>query len=354
MKLYPLIMAGGSGTRFWPLSRQSRPKQFLALTSSRSLIAETAERLRTVAKADDTLVVCGSRHVRAVRTLTRLPVKNIIAEPVARNTAPAIALGLAHILRRDPSGILAALPADHHIGNPKAFGDALRLAARVAEAGQIVTIGLRPTRPDTGFGYIHAGEPIEGDPHVRKALAFVEKPDAATAEGYLASGKYLWNGGIFVFRADVMKVAFERHAPEIANGIDQLAAAVGGRKYASTLKRAFTRFPSISIDYAIAEKVDNMVVISGDFGWSDVGSFAAIPEIRPRDEGGNVKNGQAILIDSTNCVVLAGARPVAVVGMKGAVVVDAGDAILVVDRNRVQDVRKVVDFLRSHKLNRYL
>jgi mannose-1-phosphate guanylyltransferase len=226
-------------------------------------------------------------------------------------------------------------------------------AAEVAKAGAIVTVGLTPTHPETGYGYIQVGDPLVG--HARSAKAFVEKPDAETARRYLASGEYLWNGGIFIFRADVMLAALAEHAPQMAAGLDALRAAVGTRRWPAVLARTFKGWPSISIDYAVAEKATNMAVIPGDFGWSDVGSFAAIAEIREKDAHHNVVSGKgALVIDSTGCVVLGGDRPLAVVGMTDVVVVDAGDAVLVVPREKSQDVRQVVEALRARKLERYL
>ena len=355
MTLYPLVMAGGSGTRFWPLSRKAHPKQFLPLASERPLVLETVRRTKGLAKPKDTLVVCGPGHVKAVKkAVWELPAKNVVVEPVARNTAPAIALGTLHVAHRDPKGVVAALASDHFVADVPGFRRALADAAALAEAGHIVTLGIKPTRAETGYGYILLGAALEGGKGF-KAEAFTEKPDAATAEAYLASGRHLWNGGIFVFRADVMLQAFETHMPEMTGGLKALADAIGTRRYAKTLARVFPKFPSISIDYAIAEKADNIAVVPGDFGWSDVGSFSALAEVREADERGNVVSGKgAMLVDSDGCVVLAGDRPVAVVGMRDVVVVDAGDAILVVPKEKAQDVRKAVELLKSRRWKRYL
>jgi mannose-1-phosphate guanylyltransferase len=354
MALYPVIMAGGSGTRFWPLSRQARPKQFLPLASKSPLLTDTAARLEGLASRKDTYIVCGPLHAKAAAKLLKgLPKKNLLVEPVARNTAPAIALATVHVAARDPKGILVVLPSDHHVAHPRAFRQTLAEAARVAERGHIVTLGIKPHRPETGYGYIQLGEPLEGGG--RKVRAFKEKPDLETARGYVGSGEFLWNGGIFVFRADVMLEAFARHMPEMQRGLEALRAAVGKRTFPAVLKRVFPKLPSLSIDYGVMEKASNIAVLPGDFGWSDVGSFAAIPEVRPTDERGNVISGaEAIVVDCEGCVVLGDKRPLAVVGLTEVVVVDAGDAVLVVPKDKSQDVRKVVEALKARKRLRYL
>ncbi|MGA9526246.1 MAG: mannose-1-phosphate guanylyltransferase [Myxococcaceae bacterium] len=354
MALHPVIMAGGSGTRFWPLSRKARPKQFLPLASKKPLIVETADRLRGLAKPKDTWVVCGPQHATPVKRLLKgMPSGNVLVEPVARNTAPAIALACLHVARRDPEGVLIVLPSDHHIADVKGFRERLAAAAEVAEQGFIVTIGIKPSRPETGYGYIRLGEPLEGE--AQRVAAFVEKPDTETAKKYVTSGDYVWNGGIFVFRADVMLKAFAEHMPELDAGLQKIRAAIGKRTYASVLKKVFPKLPSISIDYGVAEKAKNIAVVPGDFGWSDVGSFAAIPEVRKADAAGNVLDGKgALAIDSSGCVVLGGDRVIAVVGMTDVVVVDAGDAILVVPREKSQDVRKAVEALKAKKLEKFL
>ena len=354
MALYPVIMAGGSGTRFWPLSRQARPKQFLPLASKSPLITDTAARLKGLASMKDTFIVCGPLHARnAAKLVKGLPKKNLLVEPVARNTAPAIALATLAVAAREPKGIVVVLPSDHHVANPAGFRQTLAEAARIAEGGHIVTLGIQPNRPETGYGYIQLGETLQGGG--QKVKAFKEKPDLRTAQGYVSSGEYLWNGGIFVFRADVMLQAFAQHMPEMQKGLDALRTAMGKRTFPAVLKKVFPKLPSISIDYGVMEKAANIAVLPGDFGWSDVGSFAAIPEVRPADERGNVVSGaESVVVDCDGCVVLGDKRPLAVVGMTDVVVVDAGDAILVVPKDKSQDVRKVVEALKARKRQKFL
>jgi mannose-1-phosphate guanylyltransferase len=345
---HAVVMAGGSGTRFWPLSRVKRPKQFLPLTGGDALIVETVKRLGKLAAS--TTVVCGKVHAPLVKRV--LKKVTVVVEPQARNTAPAIALATAHIFHKDPDALIAVLPSDQHVADVPAFQKALIDAAAVAREGFIVTLGITPTRPDTGYGYIQVGEPLGA---ARRVAKFVEKPDVATAEGYLRSGEYLWNAGMFVFEARVMLAAFAKHMPDLSSALDGLRASIGTKSYQKTLLKTFAKMPATSIDYGVAERADNIAVLPGSFGWSDVGSFNALAEVRPLDASGNVLEGLGIVIDSRNCVVLAGTkRPVAVVGMNDTVVVDAGDAILVLPAARSQDVRKVVEALKARKLTKLL
>jgi len=354
VKIYPVVMAGGSGTRFWPLSRKDRPKQFLALAGDEPLLAATVTRLPPLARAKDTYVVCGPAHAAAARRmLPDLPAANFIVEPCARNTAPCVGLAALHVAARDPRGVIAMLPADHHIAKPKAFREALAAAAALAANGAIATIGIHPSRPETGYGYLKLGPRLAARGAKRKAGGpahkverFVEKPDVVTAARYLADGGYLWNSGIFVFRADVVLDEIGRAMPVLGEQLDVIGESLGTPAYARTLKRVFPDCPSISIDYGVMEKSKRIAVVPAEFGWSDVGSFAALPDVRPTDHLGNVAEGDALVIDGRNDVVVsAGGRPVAVVGIDDVVVVDAGDAVLVCRRDRAQDVRKAVEEL---------
>ncbi|HZX95000.1 MAG TPA: mannose-1-phosphate guanylyltransferase [Myxococcales bacterium] len=337
MSLHAVILAGGSGTRFWPLSRAKKPKQFLALATGRPLIAETFLRVEPLSSSARTWVVCGKDHAAAVRAaLPNLPEPHLVVEPVARNTAPAIGLACVHALREDPDATLMVLPSDHHIARPDAFRDALQTAARACQGGDLLTLGIKPARPETGYGYLRRG--AEKSPGVFAVEAFVEKPDAATAQQYVRDPAYAWNAGIFVFRADAMLDALRRHLPAVHAGL--------------TAAGDFAALPSISIDYGVMEPESKgsgrIALVPGDFGWSDVGSFAALPEVRQLDARGNALSGDTLAIDCDGCVVLAEAgRLVAAVGLEGVCVIDAGDAVLVVPRDRAQDVRAVVDALKA-------
>jgi len=267
-----------------------------------------------------------------------------------------------HVARRDPRGLIAMLPADHHIARPAAFREALASAARLAERGAIATIGIRPSRPETGYGYLKLGPRLAGKggagtsgksarrgkatlaPH--KVERFVEKPDVVTAARYLADGHYLWNSGIFAFRADVILEEIRRAMPVLGELLEVIERSLGTPSYPRTLRRVFPECPSISIDYGVMEKSRRIAVVPADFGWSDVGSFAALTEVRPVDAEGNLTEGAALVVDGKDNVVIGhGRRPLAVVGLDGVVAVDAGDAILVVRRDRSQDVRKAVEEL---------
>ena len=353
MALHAVILAGGSGTRFWPLSRVKRPKQFLALVTGESLIAETAARIAPLCGSERTWVVCGRDHAPDVRlALPGLLEGRLIAEPAARNTAPAIGLAAALVHAEDPDATLVILPSDHHIARPDAFRSVLETAAAACQGGDLLTIGIRPSRAETGYGYLRRGAGRgEG---VWSVEAFVEKPDAVTANRYLQDSAYSWNAGIFVFRADAILDALRRHLPKVHEGLLQIAAAIprGAAAAEEAAAQQFPRMPSISIDYGVMEPESHtthrIALVPGDFGWSDVGSFAALPEVRMLDDRGNALAGDALAIDCDNSVVISeGGRLVAAVGLRGLCVIDAGDALLVVPRDRAQDVRSVVEALRA-------
>jgi mannose-1-phosphate guanylyltransferase len=354
VSLHAVILAGGSGTRFWPLSRVKKPKQFLALVTAETLIAETEKRIAPLCRPEDRWVVCGKDHVAGVQAaLPGLLPGRMIAEPAARNTAPAIGLAAARVHAVDPDATLIILPSDHHIALPDAFRAALQRAVAACQGGDLLTLGIRPTRPETGYGYLKRGHAREGEGSWA-VEAFVEKPDATTAARYLQDSAYSWNAGIFVFRADAILAAIARHLPQIHAGLQTISAALreGEAAGEAAIAQVFPRLASISIDYGVMEpeshSTHRIALVPGDFGWSDVGSFAALPEVRALDARGNALAGDALIVDCDDSVVLAeGGRLVAAVGLRGLCVIDAGDALLVVPRDRAQDVRSVVDALKS-------
>jgi mannose-1-phosphate guanylyltransferase len=352
-KIHPVILAGGAGTRFWPLSRRRRPKQFLALGGELPLLVETLERLGNLAAPRDVLVVAGKLHAASIRRLLpRLPAANLLLEPAARNTAPAIGWAASRLAARDPGAVLAVLPSDHHIRHAARFRKLLRQAAAIAGDGALVTLGITPTGPETGFGYLRMGQASRRWPGgAREVEAFVEKPNLETAQRYLRSGRYLWNAGIFLFRAEVVLAEIRRQLPELAFALDKMSAAAGTASESAAVRRWFPTAPSISIDYGVMEKAAApVVVLPADVGWSDLGNFDALTQVRATDQEGNLVEGQAVLVDCKDCIVLARERPLAVIGEKRLVVVDAGDAVLVVPRDRVQDVREVVAELERRGL----
>lgn len=353
VKIHALVLAGGGGSRLWPLSRKSRPKQFLSEFSGTPLIADTVTRLHPVVPAARTWVVAGPTHEAQVReALSALPAAHFVREPAARNTAPAIALGVSAIALEDPNAVVAVLPSDHHIGKPDRFRAVLAAAGLVAaERGLLVTLGIVPDRPATGFGYIEMG------PSLGRVLAgeafevkrFVEKPDASQAVKLLAAGNHLWNAGVFVFRASDLLEHVERLMPEVGKGLaDWRAASPDDRE--EIARRVFETAPSISIDYAIMEKSTRVAVVpASDVEWDDIGSFRSLARVNPDDRGGSATAREVVSIDSSGNLVHAPGKTVALVGVQDLIVVDTGDALLVLPRDRAEDVKKIVDELQRRK-----
>jgi mannose-1-phosphate guanylyltransferase len=347
-------MAGGSGTRFWPRSRHRTPKQLLTILGTRTMLAETVARLTPPISRDRIFVVTAATHADAVRAaLPQLGASRILVEPEGRNTAAAIALAALRLLSRDSKAVMAVLPADHMIGDRKAFGRDLALALDTAEeTGALVTIGIRPTYPETGYGYIRARAPLPGSRgRVSWVDAFIEKPNRVRARALLARGGVRWNAGIFAWRADVIVDALRTHAPTI---LEPLEAALAKRSQ-TALRRAYARLPSISIDNAVLERADRVAMVEARFPWSDVGSWAAVePLWRSANNGHNAVRGRVVPVDSRGCVVDSPERLVALLGVEGLIVVDTPDAVLVCRKDRAQDVRLVVAELRRLGLERYL
>jgi mannose-1-phosphate guanylyltransferase len=345
LEAFALILAGGGGTRLWPASRRARPKQLLALGGSESLLAASCRRARALFGVERTLVITAADQAAAVRAeLPGLPAANVIAEPAARNTAAAVGLGAAAVARRaGDAAVLAVLPSDAYIGDEAGFAAVLGIAVSEARDA-IVTIGIKPTHAETGFGYLRLGPELR--PPVHEVGAFVEKPDADTARRYLASGQYLWNSGMFFFSAGRMLAEARRHMPALALALDSFVAAPDFDAAVATL---YPAVPATSIDYGIMEKAVGIRVVPGDFGWNDVGSWAALGTIRPVDAARNVTSGDVVLADTSGSIVMseAGAPLVGVVGVEDLVVVATRDAVLVVRKQDAQDVRKIVEALKA-------
>jgi mannose-1-phosphate guanylyltransferase len=356
--MYSVVMAGGSGTRFWPASRQARPKQLLALTSKRSLLQQTIDRMAPLTPAEQVLVVTGAHHAAPViEQLDQVPAAQVIAEPMARNTAAAAGLAAAWVAKRDPSAVCLVLPADHLITDEALFLDTLRRAADIASADDcLVTLGLNPRYPATGFGYIEAGEMIsEEPPPVFAVKAFHEKPDLATAQAYLESGRHMWNSGMFAWRAEVLLNEISRFIPDLAHGLEELAPDLGTERQADALARVYPKLPKISVDNGVLEKSDSIRVVEADFGWSDVGSWDAMSELWPSDSSGNAAQaGKLLGIDASGNLVSAGSRLTALLGVDNLVAVVTDDVLLILPRDRCQDVRQVIDTLKEHGLDSYL
>jgi mannose-1-phosphate guanylyltransferase len=343
---YVVIMAGGSGTRFWPASRKAHPKQFLAIGGEKSLLRQTLERVHEVVDWENILIVTGDVHARhATLEAPELPEENILIEPEGRNTAPCIGWATRVILDRDANAVVAVLPADAYIADTKDFCAHLDVAMNAA-AERIVLLGLVPTRPETGYGYIRQSE-LRSDVDGKKIFsvdAFVEKPDRATAESYLADGGYLWNSGIFVFPAAAMSAAIERHIPELAAGLEKIASNP------RQLKRVYPTLPKVSIDYGVMEKEPpaDLSVLASTFAWSDVGSWDAASEVYPADDAENVVLGDVLMLESKGCFVDSRAgRFITLSHVEGLVVVDTTDAVLVMKKGESQSVKTIVEMLKG-------
>lgn len=349
---FAVIMAGGTGTRFWPWSRERMPKQLLSLAGPSSMLADTVARLRGVVPDSNILVVTNQRLVDAVaEALPHLPASSILGEPAGRNTAPCIGWAALELLQRDPDAVMSVLPADHVLGEPGRFrADLLRGYALAAEGRHLITFGIRPTEPATGYGYIRAGKPLPGHPEAMAVAAFVEKPTLAVARRYMASGKYFWNSGMFLWKASHIWQELERHLPELAAGLSRMERHRRGRSIpAAKLARAFPALPSISIDYGVLERSASVAMIPASFSWSDIGSWDAAASLWPSDADGNASRDPLVAIDARGNVVASRGKPVALLGVSDLVVVDAGDALLVCPRSRCQDVRQIVARLGDAK-----
>lgn len=346
--LHAVIMAGGRGTRFWPASRVDKAKQFLSVTGGDSLLAQTRARLEGLIADENCWVVTGADQVELVaECLPQLPRENILAEPVGRNTAPCCAFAALEIEKRAPDAIQLVLPADHVIEPPESFRQSCRVAARAAEEpGVLVTLGIQPTFPATGYGYIECGASIEASKpdSLHKVERFVEKPDEARAKQFLETGAFLWNAGIFLWSTRSILDAFEKYAPEILLPLKQNGA-----------QAAYAGLPSAPIDIAILEKAKNVRVLPIDYRWNDVGSWSALPEVLDADKDGHVLGGNAQLVqvDSKNCIAYGeDAETIALIGVEDLIVVRSGNATLICPRDRAQDVRKIVDKLKQDQPDR--
>jgi len=349
-RIVPVILSGGSGTRLWPVSRESFPKQLWPLVSDRTMMQETASRAAG-AKFAPPLIVCNNEHRFLIAEQLRavgIEDARIVLEPVGRNSAPAIAAAAALVAEEDPDAVLWMMAADASIADLPALNTALDAAVVAARAGYVVTFGMKPTSAETGYGYIEIGEPLPDADGVHAVARFLEKPDVATAEGFLRDGRHLWNSGMFLFTARTLLQEIELHAPTVLPPVQQ---AVKGRTTDLDFIRlgaeAFAASPSISLDYAVAERTQKAAVVPADLGWSDVGSWSALWDLGSKDTEGNVALGDVVLEGAQDCYVRSDGMLAAVVGLKDAVVVVTEDAVLAMHRSMAQDVKKVVDRLKA-------
>ena len=350
-----LILAGGAGTRFWPASRVARPKQLLPLSGPDPLLVQTARRVAPLTGGESGMLVATGRHLAAptAAMLPGLPASGLLIEPAARNTAPCIGWAAHRVARTDPDAVIIVLPSDHHIGDEPRFREVAARAIESAASGVITTVGIQPTHAETGYGYIELGD--ERESGVRRVRCFVEKPDRARAEQFFASGRYLWNAGMFFFRAGDMVAAIRAHLPALADGLEAIDRAARDGDEDEAVARIFPTLPSISIDHGVMEKVGDLAVVPGDFGWNDVGSWQSAWELATKDEAGNAAPAGTVLVGARDNLVVdlrtrpaaGGDRVLALLGVEGLVIVETDDALLVVPRDRAQDVRDVVDRLKQ-------
>lgn len=351
--MYAAILAGGSGTRLWPRSRQQQPKQFADITGvGRTLIQSTADRLQGLVNADQLYVVVGRKFAHlATAQLPQLTDQQILVEPSGRNTAPAIGLACAHLYQRDPEAVVAFLPADHIIPHTAAFQEALQRAADAAAQGYLVTLGITPTFAHTGYGYIKRNQPISLDDAANLSIyqveRFLEKPDLATAEGFLKDGSYFWNGGIFISRVDQMLAEIERQLPDVHHALSIIMGAFGQADELQRYEEAWATMPNISIDYGIMEGAKKVAMIPLDAGWNDVGSWDALAEVLPLDADNNcIAKGETLTIESRGNIIY-GERLVALIGVSDLAIIDTGDALLIGHKSEMQKVKQVVEKLQQ-------
>jgi mannose-1-phosphate guanylyltransferase len=362
-RFYPVILAGGRGTRFWPLSRKRRAKQLLALDGEQTMIQQTVQRLLPLAAPNHFWIITNEELQAAIaRQVPRLPKKQIIAEPVGKNTAPAIGLAAFLLHRLDPRATIGLFPSDHVIGDEKTYRDVIQRGTEIASAGNnIVVLGIRPTRPETGYGYIESGAPLEME--VLRVRRFTEKPDVEHATQFVSAGNYFWNSGMFLWSALTLVNALQEHLPKTAALLEEIASVYGTSKFSSTFRKMYPECENISVDYALleprsakGEQASNIYCIPADFGWNDLGSWAALHEhhsLKSKSADGNlIASDGSYTLNARGNYVHAPGKFVATVGVDNLVVVETEDALLITSRERSQDVGKVVQYLDQRKLSK--
>ena len=356
--IYCVILAGGKGERFWPKSRESMPKQLIAITSEKTMLEETITRIEPFAPSER-IVIVSTRNLMSsiLATVPNFPMNNILLEPFGKNTAPAIGLAAMFIERKDPGATIVVLPADHYIPDRDSFADAIRYAAGIAEERRaLATFGIEPTRPETGYGYIEVDNPLAKNrgQALYDVRQFREKPDIETARTFLTSGRHFWNSGIFVWTVSTILGAYREHMPGMYESLMELREHLGGEDESDAIGAFYSGARRVSIDYGIMEKADNVLMVSGDFFWDDIGSWSALERVYDPDDDGNILKGDCVVHDTHDSIFLSEDGLVAGIGVTGIVVVRIGDVTLVCDKQRAQEVREIVRLLRERKRKDFL
>ena len=355
MKTYGVIMAGGGGTRFWPLSRKAKPKQFLNLSGKDTMVMDTANRLCRIADKEDIFIVTGESFVESTieSTSAILRADHILGEPAARNTAACIGYAAMEIVRKYEDGVMCVAASDHFIKDEDEYERVMKTAISLAEEKDaLVTIGIKPTFPSTGYGYIRSNRDTVADYY--EVEEFVEKPDLETASEYLASGQYAWNSGMFVWKASVILSYFEKLLPDIYECLVKIGDAMGTDKEKEVIQEIYPVIPKISVDYGIMERAKGVLMVEGDFGWNDVGSFDALEEIYEKDENGNVVLANGCLIDTNGCILYGdGDKLIATLGVDNIVIAQTKDIVLVCDKKRAQDIKLIPETLEKLEKSKY-
>lgn len=357
MTLYGVILAGGRGERFWPESRRLKPKQLLTITGEHSLLETTLERVRSNVPFENLLVVTtDDLHLPIRQLLPRLPERNLLFEPMGKNTAVALAYAACIIERRDPRAVMVVLPSDHAMPEKEKFLSTLAIAVTVAQKDFLVTFGIVPNRPETGYGYIEVSDELlyGGEIPVYRASAFKEKPNLKLARSFVKSGRYLWNSGMFVWKVRAIMRAFEECMPSLHAGISKLKKALNSERWEAAVSEFYSEAENISIDYGVMERAENVAVVRADFRWDDVGSWSALERLQQEGEEGNVVSGEFVGIDTKDCVVYSKDGLVATIGVDNLVIIRMNDATLVCRKERAQDVKKLVSLLSDKGFEKYL
>jgi mannose-1-phosphate guanylyltransferase len=355
MELYAIIMAGGIGARFWPRSRKKSPKQLLKIIGENTMIQETFTRLNGLVPKENILIVTNeSQRPGIVEQLPEIPFENIIVEPFGRNTAACIGLASVIIQQRSQDAVTFVMPADHIIGDSESFINTLKIAAEFSFQNQaLVTIGIQPTKPETGYGYIQIDED-SGKKNVYKVLTFAEKPNYDTAVNFIKSGDFLWNSGMFIWKIDTIINEIKRFMPDLSEGLNQIKDHLAEPDFPNILSNIYGQLRSISIDYGIMEKSDRVYLVRGQFSWSDVGSWEAVYELSDKDQDGNVKVGSVYTDMAMDSYIYSPDKFTAVIGLDNVIVINCNNALLICKRDKAQDVKNIIDYLKLNKLNDHL